>query len=224
MISIYILLIETIICLGLMYILYKLNKIEGLYYYTIIALITSIIGSFKSIEIYNATINLGIIPFSSLFVISNILTQKNGLDENKKITNILIFTLIITFITLNITALFKCNNLNIINNNTFNNMLFKNTRLFLTSALIIYLIILNSKLYYNLKKEQNQIWISSVLSSIIIQFITTITYTILLYSLELNILKLVETMVIRYIIGIFASIAGTIIIYIISDIKENRKW
>lgn len=223
MISIYILLIETIICLGLMYILYKLNKIEGLYYYTIIALITSIIGSFKSIEIYNATINLGIIPFSSLFIISNILTQKNGLDENKKITKILILTLITSFIILNITTLFKCNSLNIINNNTFNNMLFKNTRLFLTSALIIYLIILNSKLYYNLKKEQNQIWISSVLSSIIIQFITTITYTILLYSLELNILKLVETMVIRYIIGIFASIAGTIIIYIISDIKENRK-
>lgn len=224
MISIYILLIETIICLGLMYILYKLNKIEGLYYYTIIALITSIIGSFKSIEIYNATINLGIIPFSSLFIISNILTQKNGLDENKKITKILILTLITSFIILNITNLFKCNSLNILNNNTFNNMLFKNTRLFLTSALIIYLIILNLKLYYNLKKEQNQIWISSVLSSIIIQFITTITYTILLYSLELNILKLVETMVIRYIIGIFASIAGTIIIYIISDIKENRKW
>ena len=86
MTNIYLLIIETIICLTIMMISYKKYKLDGLYGYIIIAFILSNIMSLKIIPFYGFDINLGIVPLTTTFIASNIIIQKYGTEEIKKLS------------------------------------------------------------------------------------------------------------------------------------------
>ena len=75
------LIIELVICLLMIIILYKKYSKLGLYVYCAISLILTSIMSLKTITLYNYDINLGITSFVTIFTVSNIIIQKNGVEE-----------------------------------------------------------------------------------------------------------------------------------------------
>ena len=73
MISVTLLGIELITCIIFILFLYKKYTSLGLYIYTIASMILTCLMSLKTITIYDYDLNLGIIPFVTIFIVSNIL-------------------------------------------------------------------------------------------------------------------------------------------------------
>lgn len=220
MINIYLLTIETILCLIIMNILYKLYKVNGLYAYTISAFIISNIMSLKIIPMYDFDINLGIVTLTSIFIASNIIIQKQGIDEIKKLSLVLVATSIISFIIIYIIGLLDSSTINLFTNKSFDNIFQGSERIYFANIVtLLYSILLNSKLYIYLKSVKNKIWISNIFSNIIIQFLVSILFNIIAYTFVKEPIEILQFIVIRYMISLIVSIIGTLSIYISSKIK-----
>lgn len=218
----YLLIIEAIICFVIMIILYKKYKLDGLYGYIIITFILSNIMTLKIIPIYSFDINLGIVPLSTIFIASNIIIQKYGTDEIKRLTLTLVATSIIVFGILYITSLLNSSNINLFTNKSYDNIFIDSERIYFANIVtILYTLLLNSKLYYYLKTVKNKIWISNLFSAIIIQFIVSLLFNVLAYALIKEWLNIIQLIIIRYFISLLVLIFGTIILYITRSIKEK---
>ena len=220
--SIYLLIIEMIICSISMIVIYKMNKLEGLYGYIIVAFIISNLMSLKIIPIYDFDVNLGIVPLTTVFIASNIIIQKKGTEEIKKLTLMLVAFSIISFAILYITSYLNSSEINLFTSKSYDNIFIGSERLYFANIVtILYTLLLNSKLYYFLKIDRNKIWISNILSGIIIQFIVTILFNILAYALVKDWITIIQMIIMRYLISIIIIIFGTINLYIVNNIKEK---
>ena len=214
--------LELTTCLITIIILYKMYKIEGLYGYSIIAFILSNIMSLKTIELYNFNINLGLIPFTTIFIVSNIIIQKKGPEEIKKFILTLITLSIISYGILYLTSLLNSSNINLFTNKSYDNIFNLSERIYFANIVtMLYTLLFNSKLYYYLKVVKNRIWISNLFSSIIIQFISAILFPILAYAFINEPTKIIKLIIIRYMISLIVLLIGTINIYIANIIKEK---
>lgn len=225
-----ILIMELIICLCMIPILYKINKIEGLYMYTIVAIFISNIMSLKVIDLFNFDVNLGFIPLMTIFISSNIIVQKQGKEEIKKLILTLIATATISYIIILLIIntnsndnFFKpYNNLFLFTNKSLDNIFIDSHRIYFANIVtLLYSLIINSKLYYYLKTEKNKIWISNLFSAIIVQFIASILFSVLAYTFIIEPLDLVKIIIIRYALSIAVLIFGTITIYLTTKIKDK---
>lgn len=220
--NIALLLTEGMICLSMIIIIYKLYKIEGLYSYAIILFILSNIMSLKIITINNFDINLGIIPFVTVFTIFNIIIQKKGPDEIKKLILTLILTSLIGYIILYLTSLLDSSSIKLFTNESYNNIFNGSQRLYFASIVtMFYSSLINYKLYYYLKKIKNMILVSNLFSTIIIQFLSSIIFPILAYTFIKEPIDIIKIIIIRYMLSLIVSIVGTIPIYITN--KMNNK-
>ncbi len=220
MINIYLLIIELIICLIIMLTTYKLYKINGLYSYMIIAFIISNFMTLKVVSIYDFDINLGIIPFTTIFIASNIIIQKEGSEEIKRISLILLATSVITFSILYLTSRLNSSNINLFTNKSYDNILIGSSRIYFANiATMLYTLLLNSKLYLYLKSIKNRIWISNIFTNIIIQFLASILFSILAYTFIKEPIEIIQIIIMRYMLSLIAAILSTINIYIGSKIE-----
>lgn len=214
--------IELVVCLITLIIVYKYFKIPGLYAYSIVSFILSNIMSLKVITLYNFDINLGIIPFVSVFIASNIIIQKKGPEEIKKLILILISSSIISYLLIFMVKLLNSSNINLFTNKSYDNIFTDSERIYFANIVtMLYSLILNSKLYYYLKRIKNKIWISNLFTSIIIEFITSLLFPILAYALIKEPIDIIKLIIIRYLISLIAAIFGTIPIYITNKIKAE---
>lgn len=214
--------IELVICLITLIIVYKAFKIPGLYAYSIVSFILSNIMSLKVITLYNFDINLGIIPFVSVFIASNIIIQKKGPEEIKKLILILISSSIISYLLIFMVNLLDSSNINLFTNKSYDNIFTGSERIYFANIVtMLYSLILNSKLYYYLKRIKNKIWISNLFTSIIIEFITSLLFPVLAYALIKEPIDIIKLIIIRYLISLITAIFGTIPIYITNKIKAE---
>lgn len=222
MTSITLLIIELILCLTIAIVLYKKYQIQGLYAYSIVALFLSCIMSIKTITIYNYDINLGIIPFMTIFTTSNILIQKRGPEAVKTLILALISTSVISYLMIYLVSLMNSSDINLFTSASYDNILASSPRIvFADLVTMLYSLILNSKLYYYLKRMKNNILISNLFSTIIIQFIASILFGLLAYVFVKDIIDIIKIIMIRYLICLIIGLFGTIIIYISQYIKEK---
>ena len=231
MTNIYLLIIETIICLITMIISYKKYKLDGLYGYIIIAFILSNIMSLKIIPLYGFDINLGIVPLTTTFIASNIIIQKYGTEEIKKLSITLVITSIISFLIVYLTSLLNSSSITLFTDKSYDNIFSGNEKnifaniviriYFANIVTILYTMLLNSKLYYYLKTVKNKIWISNLFSTIITQFIVALLFNIFAYALIKEWINIIQFIIIRYFISLLVMIIGTINIYIARAIKEK---
>lgn len=214
--------IELVICLITLIIVSKAFKIPGLYAYSIVSFILSNIMSLKVITLYNFDINLGIIPFVSVFIASNIIIQKKGPEEIKKLILILISSSIISYLLIFMVNLLDSSNINLFTNKSYDNIFTGSERIYFANIVtMLYSLILNSKLYYYLKRIKNKIWISNLFTSIIIEFITSLLFPVLAYALIKEPIDIIKLIIIRYLISLITAIFGTIPIYITNKIKAE---
>lgn len=212
--------IELAICLITLIIVYKHSKIVGLYAYSIVLFILSNIMSLKTITLQNFDINLGIIPFITVFIASNIIVQKKGPEEVKKFILILISSSVISYFFLYTAKLLNSSNINLFTNVSYNNIFNGSERIYFANIVtMLYALIFNYKLYYYLKRIKNKIWISNLFSSIIINFITAILFPVLAYALIEEPIDIIKLIIIRYLISLIVAIIGTIPIYIANKIE-----
>jgi len=217
------LIIELIICYALLVLLYKKYQNNGLYTYIIIMYLLANIMSLKTIDLLDFKLNLGIIPFISIFTSTNIIIQKRGKDEIKKLIIILLSTSILSYLVLLLASKMDSSIINLFTNASFDNIFMDCTRIFFTNmTTFLYMLYFNSILYSYLKKEKNKIWISNIFSTIIIHFFATPIFILLGYAITTSINDIIEMLLIRYVVSIIIGILGTIVIYInCNKIKEK---
>lgn len=221
--NITLLIIESIICFIFFVIAYKKYKTEGIYVYTIILTILSFFLSLKKIEFYHYELNLGIIPFVMVFTSFNIIIQKKGIEETKKLLLIILSTTLISYFILLLVSFMDSSVINLFINASYDNIFDNSLRLYFANTVtLLYSLLLNNKLYYYLKLMKNNIIISNIFTTIIIQFIAAILFGIISYVFVLDLIEILKIIMIRYLIGIVIGILSTIIIYITKYIKEEK--
>lgn len=220
--SLSLLIIELIICTVAIIILYKNYHLVGLYAYTIVSIILSCMMSFKMITIYNYDMNLGIIPLVTIFIVSNIIIQKNGPDETKKHLLLTVGILVISYIILLLIKQMSASRIGLFTSASYNNIFDNSLRIIFANAVtILYSLILNNKLYYYLKRMKNSIIISNIFSIIIIQFIASILFGVIAYTFIKEPIDIIKIIMIRYLVSLVVGLVGTIAIITTKYIKEQ---
>lgn len=219
--TINLLLIEAILCSLILIIIYKKYKVEGLYAYATVLIFLTTIMSLKQVPINNYDINLGIIPFVMLFTISNIIIQKKGLEETKRLLLTTISTSLLSYIIILLISYTTPSNINLFTNASYDNIFADSMRMYFANIVtLLYSLLLNNKLYYYLKLIKNNIIISTIFSSIIIQFIASITFGLLAFTFTIETIEIIKIIMIRYLISLIISLISIILIYITKYIKE----
>lgn len=219
--TITLLIIEAIICFITLVVTYKKYKLDGLYLFIIILVFLSSLMSLKQVAIYNYDINLGIIPFVMIFTTFNIVIQKKGLEETKKLLLTIISTAIISYLILILVSYMNSSNINLFTSASFDNIFIDSTRInFAIIVTLLYSLLLNNKLYYYLKLMKNNILISNIFCSIIIQFIASIIFSLIAFAFTLELIDIIKIIMIRYLTSLIIAISSTILIYITKYIKE----
>lgn len=222
MISVTLLGIELITCIIFILFLYKKYTSLGLYIYTIASMILTCLMSLKTITIYDYDLNLGIIPFVTIFIVSNILIQKKGSEEMKTHLLVILSTTILSFIILLLVSLMASSKIALFTNASYDNIFDNSIRLLFASIVtMLYSLILNNKLYFYLKRMKNNIFISNVFSTIIIQFIASILFGIIAYTFVKDTIDIIKLIMVRYLLSLVIGLIGTIPIYITKYIKEQ---
>ena len=207
--------------LGIIF-LYKKFKIEGLYIWSIFATLLINILVLKSVDIFQSELLLGTILNISLFLVCNIIVQNKGIEEAMKLLWIILITSLFGYIVLNMSGLIESSTYGIYTNKAYDNLLGYNMRIFAACTIsLLGTLLLNINLYYTIRRLKNKIWISNMLSTIIIQFIESIIFGVFAYIITIDVRELVLLILIRYIIKVLIGVIGTIFVYKANKIKES---
>ena len=221
--SLNLLIIELIICFIMLIIMYKKYKTEGLYTYSIISLILSFYMSLKKVSIHYYDVNLGIIPLVMTFTSFNILIQKKGIEETKKLLLTVLSTTLISYFIFLLISYIDYSNINSFTSASYDNIFIDSLRIYFANTVtLLYGLLLNNKLYYYLKVMKNNILISNIFSTIIIQFVASILFGLVAYVFVIDMIDIIKIIMIRYLISLVVGILATIPIYITKYIKEEK--
>jgi len=147
--TITLLIIEGLICFITLILMYKKFKIEGLYVYSITLSFLTAFMSLKQIPIDNYDINLGLIPFVMIFTTFNIVIQKKGVEETKKLLLTIIATTLIGYIILLLISYATSSNINLFTSASYDNIFTGSIRMYFANIVtLLYSLLLNNKLYY----------------------------------------------------------------------------
>lgn len=217
------LLIEVIFIFLLMILFYKIGKKDGLFNY--IGFMSSLLSviMFKSIDILSFRIDLGVPILMVLFVCSNIIIQRYGIDEIKKVIKSFVFPYMFTIIILSLTSLIGSSEYNLTSNNAFNNLFgynLENLRIIVSGLLSVgFMLWYNAYVYYYIRKNKNKYLFSNIGSMLIIQFIESIVFVLVAYIGTFDINILFGMVVIRYLLKIVIGFISLFPIRIILKIK-----
>lgn len=216
-----ILLIEIVITFLSLILANKFFGKNGLYFWLIISILISTILSVKTITLFSYDMSLGVVPYVSNFICMNILVQKYGVEQNRKIVICSILSLIFSYLIVIILNNCIIGNINFESNVSFINV-FKFDSIKCSAFIITYIasILANIELYYQIRKTKNKIWISNLISTIIIQFADTMLYSIIAYLLFTDIKTFIFTVIITTVVKYLVGLIGTGAIYICKKIED----
>lgn len=217
------LIIEIILVFGLMILFYKVSKKDGLFAYIgfMSLLLSTII--FKSIDILSFEVSLGIPIVMAIFVCSNIVIQRYGIDEVGKIIKYFVFPYLVSMVLLTLTSLITSSEYNIITNNSFDNLFgynLDNLKLSISGLLSIgFMLWYNAYIYYYIRKSKNKYLFSNIGSMLIIQFIESFVFVLIAYVGDFNFELILGMIAMRYLLKVIIGLLGLIPISIILKMK-----
>ena len=186
---------------------------------------SSVLGvlTFKSIDILSFQVNVGIIIMMGIFISNNIIIQRYGLDEIKKI--------IYTFLGGFITPIVVISLANLINSSvdfidisglfdTLFSYSFENIRVIIANIIsIAFMIWYNGIIYYYIRRIKNNLVFSNIGSILIIQFIEAILFVLVAYMGSFQIVEIFGMIVIRYLLKLLVGILGLVPVFTITKMK-----
>ena len=193
-------------------IVYKKQKYEGLQILLITYTILGTILTLKEISIFALPIPISLISGVSIFTIINIILQNQGKEKAMQELWLIWLVSVFSYIILAISSLSPS-----YITTSFNQIFGNNLKIFASSTIaLLTSLILNIKLYYFLRRAKNKIWISNILSGIIVQFVYTLIYFLLSAHLYLPLETLFGSIIITSGLRILINTIETIPLYIIS--------
>lgn len=219
------LLIEVILSFFLMVLFYRFGKKEGLFSYVGFMSAILSINMFKSIDILSFEIDLGIPIVISIFMCANIIIQKYGIDEIKRIVKSFAIPYVFTVVILSLTSLITSSEYNMLSNNAFNSLFgydLGNLRLIVSGLLSIgFMLWYNAYIYYYIRKSKNKYIFSNIGSMLIVQFIESIIFVLISYIGAFDFNMLFGIIVIRYLIKVVIGTIGLLPVSIILKMKAE---
>lgn len=218
------LLIEVIIIYLLMLLFYKIYEKKGLYLY--IGLIASILAITlsKSIDIFSFQVNLDISLIMGIFVCSNVIIQRYGIDEVKRIICTFAFTYITSFIVVCLITLISPSGYNMITNTSFDNLFgysIDNLRYGIaTMVSVLSMIWCGSYIYHYVRRSKNNLLFSNISVLLLIQFMESILFVIISYAIEYDAVMIIGMIVMRYLAKVIIGMIGLCPVYLLVKWKE----
>lgn len=207
--------VEMLLSYLILVILHKKYKIDGLYYYIIMATILSNIMLLNTIDILTYPLSVGFGITSSIIIATNILTHKKGPSELSKLIITIIISSIISYSFLTLSSYMEISDTNKYTNIAYSIIFKNNIRMYLANTIsLIISVYLSTKLYHIIKKIKNKIWISNILTVVIVEFIEAVIFTLIAYIFSTKVIDLIMISVIRYVIRLLIEVIGTAVIYI----------
>ena len=218
------LLIEIIIIFLLMTLFYKFGKKDGLFLY--ISLMATLLNlfMFKTVDILSFEIDLGIPFIMGIFICSNVIIQRYGIDEVKEIIKSFVVPYVITMFILSLVSLTGGSEYNIITNNSYNSLFgysIDNIRINVGYLLSIsFAIWCNSYIYYYIRVNKNKYMLSNIGSLFTVQFIEGIIFMLITYVGNVDITVLFGMLMIRYLFKVLIGIIGLLPFAIVLKMKS----
>ena len=213
------LVLEVLIVFLLMVIFYKVGKKDGLYLY--ICLMSAILCALitESIDILSFKVNISIPIIMGIFICSNIIIQRFGIDEVKRILYTFGSSYVMTFIIITLVSLTLGSEYNMLSNENYNGLFgysLDSIRCFVGNFIsIIIMISIGSGIYYSIRKSKNILVISNVITTFVISFIESLIFVMISYIGNFSAIELLGMASIRYVIEVIIGIVGCIPVYIL---------
>ena len=217
------LLLEVILVFFLMILFYKFGKKDGLFLY--IGFMAAVISTimFKSIDILSFEVDLGIPVLMGIFVCSNIIIQRYGIDEINGIIKSFVVPYIFTIVILCLTSLVNSSEYNLATNDVFDSLFgynLDNLRLFVSGLLSVgFMLWYNAYVYYYIRKNKNKYLFSNMGSILIVQFIESIIFVLISYVGSFDFTMIFGMIVIRYLLKVVIGCISLLPVSIILKIK-----
>lgn len=207
--------IEVFLSYLILLLFHKKFKLDGIYYYIVIATILSNIMLLNTIDILTYPISVGFGITSSIVIATIILTHKRGPSELSKLIITIIISSIISYSYLTLSSYMGISDTNKYTNISYSIIFKNNIRIYLANTISLILsIYLSTKLYHTMKQIKNKIWISNIFTTVIVEFIESIIFCVIAYAFSLKVIDLIMVIVIRYVIRALIECLGTTVIYI----------
>lgn len=207
--------IEVLLSYLTLLLFHKKFKLDGIYYYIVMATILSNIMLLNTIDILTYPISVGFGITSSIVIATIILTHKRGPSELSKLIITIIISSIISYSYLTLSSYMGISDTNKYTNISYSIIFKNNIRIYLANTISLILsIYLSTKLYHTMKQIKNKIWISNIFTTVIVEFIESIIFCVITYAFSLKVIDLIMVIVIRYVIRTLIECLGTTVIYI----------
>lgn len=219
------LLLEIFIVMLFMVVLYMLYKKNGLYFFIgTISVVLSIVMS-KLVSYLSFETNVGLALLMGLFICSNIIVQRFGVDEIGRIIKTFLFGYVLSFIILNMVGIIASGSCNFEVSNYYNDIFSYNLesiRVFLSGLVVVPVILyMSGKIYYYFRRTQNKLWFSNLGTLFTIQFIQSLLFVFIAYVGSYSAIELFGMVVVRYLIMVVVGIIGLVPVYMIVKIRDK---
>lgn len=213
------LLLGVLLVFIFMIIFYKHGKKDGLYIY--LGLMSSVVSVILigSIDILSFQVSIGIPIIIGLFICSNIIIQRYGIDEIKRILYTYGISYIVTFLVISLVSLTFLKELDISSNSTYD-LLFgydlNNVRCIIGNFISIMIMLwIGSGIYYSFRKSKNILAISNIVTAFVISFVESLIFVLISYVGNFTAIELFGMISVRYIMHIIIAIIGIIPAYVL---------
>lgn len=161
----------------------KLFKKEGLFVWVSIATITANILVCKSVDILGYTTSLGNVLFASNFLATDIMSEKYGFKESKKVITLSVFSQIIFLIMMQLALVYKPSNVDLVNE-SMKNLFSINIRVGISSIIMYYVSNrFDIYLFEKIKsKFPNKLWLRNNVSTIVSNCLENYLFTFMAFA------------------------------------------
>ena len=179
---------------------------------------------FKSVDILSFEIDLAIPLLMGIFIVSNIIIQRYGIDEIKRILKTFIFPYIVTIVILCLTSLMTGSEFNLLSNNIYDSLYgynLDNLRLLVSAFLSIgFMLWYNGYVYYYIRKNKNKYLFSNIGSILIVQFIESILFVLIAYIGTFDFNMLLGMIMVRYLVKVVIGVVSLLPFGIVLKMKS----
>ena len=153
----------------------------------------------------------------------NTIKKVGGKEETKRFLMTIMATTLISYFIFLLVSYMEPSKINLFTSASYDNIFSDSLRIYFANIVtLLYGLLLNNKLYYYLKIMKNNILISNLFSTIIIQFFTSIIFGLVAYIFTYETIDIIKLIMIRYLISLVVGILSTVIIFITKYIKEEK--
>lgn len=203
----------TILC-------YKKYGKVGLYIWMCISVIICNIQTIKISEIFGLVISLGNISYGSIFLTTDILSEKYGEKDTKQAINLSFLTMIVFTVFMMIFLKYIPSSVDT-SQESLETIFSYIPRITIGSMLAYYISqTIDAKTYQFLKNKFNKIWISNNLSTLLSQIIDTLIFVTISFFGIMNSSEIIELILTMILFKIIIAALDTPFIYIASKFKN----